>query len=136
MKRSSDYKNPTIVDVGCGSGAISVTLAKEIEGSRVYALDLMDTPIKVTKINVKRLGVEDRVLVLKSDVFSNLPKDLEGSVDVIVSNPPYIKDEVIPTLMVDVKDYEPYEALSGGWDGLVFYRKIAEDALRFLKRMG
>ncbi|GIW49151.1 MAG: hypothetical protein KatS3mg079_627 [Caloramator sp.] len=61
IKRSGEYENPVIVDVGCGSGAISVTLAKEIEESRVFALDLMDTPIKVTKINAKRLGVEDRV---------------------------------------------------------------------------
>ncbi|WP_203636899.1 peptide chain release factor N(5)-glutamine methyltransferase, partial [Thermobrachium celere] len=133
IKRSRAYKNPTIVDVGCGSGAISITLAKEIEGSTVYALDLMETPIKVTKINAKRLGVEDRVKVLKSDVFESLPKELEGNVDIVVSNPPYIKDEVIPTLMVDVKDYEPYEALSGGEDGLKFYRRISNDALRFLK---
>ncbi|MCX7694401.1 MAG: peptide chain release factor N(5)-glutamine methyltransferase [Caloramator sp.] len=136
IKRSRAYKNPTIVDVGCGSGAISVTLAKEIEGSRVFALDLMDTPIKVTKINAKRLGVEDRVTVLKSDVFENLNKDLEGKVDIIVSNPPYIKDEVIPTLMIDVKDYEPYEALSGGEDGLIFYRRIAEEALKYLRKDG
>ncbi|CDF57305.1 peptide chain release factor N(5)-glutamine methyltransferase [Thermobrachium celere] len=136
IKRSRELKNPIIVDVGCGSGAISITLAKEIEGSTVYALDLMETPIKVTKINAKRLGVEDRVKVLKSDVFESLPKELEGNVDIVVSNPPYIKDEVIPTLMVDVKDYEPYEALSGGEDGLKFYRRISNDALRFLKKDG
>jgi len=136
IKRSGEYENPVIVDVGCGSGAISVTLAKEIKGSRVFALDLMDIPIKVTKINAKRLGVEDRVQVIRSDIFENLNKELEGNVDIIVSNPPYIRDEVIPTLMTDVKDYEPYEALSGGEDGLIFYRRIAQEALKYLKRDG
>ncbi|SHE28979.1 peptide chain release factor N(5)-glutamine methyltransferase [Caloramator proteoclasticus] len=136
IKRSGEYENPVIVDVGCGSGAISVTLAKEIKGSRVFALDLMDIPIKVTKINAKRLGVEDRVQVIRSDIFENLNKELEGRVDIIVSNPPYIRDEVIPTLMTDVKDYEPYEALSGGEDGLIFYRRIAKEALKYLKRDG
>ncbi|WP_027307915.1 peptide chain release factor N(5)-glutamine methyltransferase [Caloramator sp. ALD01] len=136
IKRSGEYEKPVIADVGCGSGAISVTLAKEIKGSRVFALDLMDIPIKVTKINAKRLGVEDRVQVIRSDIFENLNKELEGRVDIIVSNPPYIRDEVIPTLMTDVKDYEPYEALSGGEDGLIFYRRIAKEALKYLKRDG
>ncbi|MBZ4663937.1 MAG: prmC [Caloramator sp.] len=136
IKRSGEYENPVIVDVGCGSGAISVVLAKEIKGSRVFALDLMDIPIKVTKINAKRLGVEDRVQVIRSDIFENLNKELEGNVDIIVSNPPYIRDEVIPTLMTDVKDFEPYEALSGGEDGLIFYRRIADEALKYLKKDG
>lgn len=96
----------------------------------------MDTPIKVTSINAKKLGVDDRVEIIKSDVFSNLPDSLKNNVDVIVSNPPYIRNEVIPTLMVDVKDYEPFEALSGGEDGLIFYKKIAKEALEYLKKDG
>lgn len=136
IKRTKNLDSPVIVDVGCGSGAISITLAKEIKNSKVYALDIMDTPIKVTTINAKKLEVDDRVEIIKSDVFSNLPHTLKNNVDVIVSNPPYIKNEVIPTLMVDVKDYEPFEALSGGEDGLKFYKKIAKEALEYLKKDG
>lgn len=136
IKRTKHLESPVIVDVGCGSGAISITLAKEIKNSKVYALDIMDTPIKVTSINAKKLGVDDRVEIIKSDVFSNLPDSLKNNVDVIVSNPPYIRNEVIPTLMVDVKDYEPFEALSGGEDGLIFYKKIAKEALEYLKKDG
>lgn len=136
VKRTKSLKNPIIVDVGCGSGAISITLAKEIKDSKVYALDIMDTPIKVTSINAKKLEVDDRVEIIKSDVFSNLPDNLKNNVDVIVSNPPYIRKEVIPTLMVDVREYEPFEALSGGEDGLVFYKRIAKEALDYLKQDG
>jgi release factor glutamine methyltransferase len=79
--------------------------------------------------------LQERVSFVKSDL---LIFALENKLqfDVIVSNPPYIKTEVIPTLMQDVKDYEPYIALWGGRDGLDFYRRITTESLKVLKAGG
>ncbi|SKA75870.1 release factor glutamine methyltransferase [Caloramator quimbayensis] len=136
LKNIKDKKNPIIVDVGCGSGAISVSIAKYKEDALIYALDIMDVPLKVTFENARLYGVEKRVHVIKSDMLKSLDKTLYDKVDVLVSNPPYIKWDIIPTLMKDVKDYEPYEALYGGEDGLYFYRNITREALPFIKSGG
>jgi release factor glutamine methyltransferase len=136
LRNIKDMKNPIIVDVGCGSGAISVSVGKYKEDGIVYALDVMDTPIEVTNINAVKNGVGDRVHVTKSDLLGGLDKNLEKGVDAVVSNPPYIKEDVIKTLMKGVKDYEPREALSGGIDGLYFYREITRQAMDYLKENG
>lgn len=136
LKNMEKIKNPTVVDVGCGSGAIAVSIAKYRPGTRVYALDLMDTPLEVTRINADINEVLDRVNIIKSDMLASLDKDLINSVDVIVSNPPYIKEKIIPTLMKEVRDFEPYTALSGGVDGLHFYREITKQSLNFIKPGG
>lgn len=131
-----DLKEPVLTDVGCGSGAIAISLAAYKKDSIVYALDIMDIPLEITEMNAKANGVDQRVRVLKSDLLSGLPQELEGRLDVIVSNPPYIKDSVIPTLMREVRDFEPISALSGKEDGLYFYRRIIEKSLVFLKLDG
>ncbi|QCX33391.1 peptide chain release factor N(5)-glutamine methyltransferase [Caloramator sp. E03] len=136
LENVKDIKSPIIVDVGCGSGAISVSIARYKKDAIVYALDIMDIPLEVTKENSKLNGVEEKVIVLKSDILKGLSKELYGKVDVIVSNPPYIRGEVIPNLMEDVKNYEPYEALYGGEDGLYFYKNITKESMPFLKDNG
>jgi release factor glutamine methyltransferase len=136
LKLLEKVQNPVVVDVGCGSGAISVSIAKLKEDTKVYALDIENMPIEVTRINAEKNGVENRVKVIKSDMLKELYKGLEGGVDAIISNPPYIKDSVIPHLMEEVKDFEPYSALSGGEDGLYFYREITKQSLAFLKKDG
>lgn len=129
-------ENLVIVDVGCGSGAISISLAKAIDTSRVYALDIMDIPLEVTTENSVLNNVSKQVQVIKSDLLSAIGETLKGQIDVIVSNPPYIEEKVIETLMPDVKNYEPISALTGGADGLDFYRKITEAASDYLKPSG
>jgi release factor glutamine methyltransferase len=136
LKLLEKVQNPLIVDIGCGSGAISVSIAKFKEDSHVYALDIENTPIEITNINAKRNGVNNRVEVIKSNMLEVLDKELEGKIDAVISNPPYIKDCVIPTLMEEVKSFEPYSALSGGEDGLYFYREITKQSLKFLKKGG
>lgn len=132
---AKNIQNPIIIDVGCGSGAISISLAKFIEDSNIYALDIMDTPLKITKENSILNGVEERVNIIKSNMLSNI-KDTNEKVDFIISNPPYIKTSVIPTLMKEVKEHEPINALDGGEDGLYFYRNITHDAKKLLKENG
>jgi release factor glutamine methyltransferase len=136
INRISAHFNPVVVDIGCGSGAIAVSIAKYVKNSEVYALDIMDTPLEITKLNAVGNGVGDRVHVLKSNVLKALNKEHENKIDVIVSNPPYIEEADIPNLMMDVKNYEPKIALSGGIDGLCYYRSITRDCIIYLKNEG
>lgn len=121
-----------ILDLCTGSGAIAVSLAKYIENSQITAVDISEKALKIAKLNAKNNGVENRITFLKSDLFNNIPKE---KYDIIVSNPPYIKRDVIKTLDEEVKK-EPIIALDGGFDGLDFYRKIIEQSYEFLKYRG
>lgn len=136
LEKIKSIKEPVIIDIGCGSGAIAVSLAVYKKDAFVYAVDVMDIPLEMTKLNSRKNNVELRVKVIKSDILKGLPQSLKGMVDVIVSNPPYIKDSIIPGLMREVRDYEPYSALSGGDDGLYFYREIIKGSPEFLKDDG
>ncbi|AEB76947.1 peptide chain release factor N(5)-glutamine methyltransferase [Clostridium botulinum] len=131
--RENGYNN--ICDVCCGSGAIGISIAKYINKTRVDCYDISDIAIEVTKSNINKLELNDKVYVYKSDLLDEAKKQ-NKMYDVIVSNPPYIKEDVIPTLMKDVKEYEPYIALCGGKDGLYFYNKITKDSVVFLNRGG
>ena len=119
-KNKSEQIN--ILDIGTGSGSITVSLAKYIENSKVMSFDISDIPLEVGKINAINNEVDNKIEFVKSDVFSAI-KDTEKQFDVIVSNPPYIPKKDIETLHTQVKDYEPYNALEGGEDGLIFIDK-------------
>ncbi|MCM8709731.1 peptide chain release factor N(5)-glutamine methyltransferase [Clostridium sp. SYSU_GA19001] len=135
LKEIRSKKFSRICDVCCGSGAIGLSIAKILNYVNVDCVDISDEALSVTLQNIKFLSLEDRVRFIKSDLLAYaLEENL--SYDIIVSNPPYIKTEVIPTLMEDVKDYEPYIALWGGEDGLDFYRKITEQSIKVLKAGG
>ena len=124
-----------ICDVCCGSGAIGISLAHFLGNAQVSCCDLSDIAIEVTSENAKRLLPEARIKVIKSDLLEFAIEE-SSNFDIIVSNPPYIKEKIIQTLMEDVKRYEPHMALSGGEDGLVFYRKIITQSLKLLKTGG
>lgn len=124
-----------ICDVCCGSGAIGISIAEHDQNALVSCLDISDIAIEVTGINIKGFNLEDRVKVKKSDLLQ-VEMSQGNKYDVIVSNPPYIRKDVIPTLMKDVRDYEPYEALCGGEDGLYFYRKLVCQGKEILNDKG
>jgi release factor glutamine methyltransferase len=135
IEQAKKIDNPLIVDIGTGSGAISVSLAKYVKDSKVYSLDISYDALEVGRINAKNNEVEDKITFLESNVFSAI-EDKNIKFDIIVSNPPYIRRSDISCLDVDVKDYEPSLALDGGADGLDFYRKITEDSIKFIKDKG
>lgn len=121
-----------ILDLCTGSGAIAVSLAKYIEGSQITATDISEEALTIAEINAKNNGVDKKIAFLQSDLFEDLPKE---KYDIIVSNPPYIKKEIMKTLDKEVQE-EPHIALDGGYDGLDFYRKIIHQAYEFLKYKG
>lgn len=129
------YYYSSICDVCCGSGAIGLSIAKYVEKVQVCCCDIEDIAIEVTKENVDRLKLNENVKVIKSDLL-DFAINKKEKFDVIVSNPPYIKKGVIPMLMKDVKNYEPYIALCGGEDGLDFYREITLQSLKVLNKKG
>lgn len=124
-----------VSDMCCGSGAIGLSIAKNIEDVKIYLYDVSDIALEVTRDNICGLKLEERATVEKSDLFSKAIKD-DLKFNIIVSNPPYIKEELIHSLMEDVRDYEPHLALSGGEDGLFFYRKITEQSKKILLHNG
>ncbi|MBV7272354.1 peptide chain release factor N(5)-glutamine methyltransferase [Clostridiaceae bacterium UIB06] len=124
-----------VCDVCCGSGIIGLTIAKLMDNVNIKSSDISDIACEVTKENIKRLNLSEKVEVIKSDLLDKFIKN-QDKFDVVVSNPPYIRKEVIGTLMEDVKNFEPYEALCGGDDGLDFYRKITCQSLKVLNKGG
>lgn len=122
---------PDVLDMCTGSGCIAISLAKLGNTGKVTASDIHEGSIEVAKRNAKSNEVE--INFVKSDLFDLL----EGtSFDIIVSNPPYIRTEVLETLMTEVIDHEPVRALDGTEDGLMFYRKITKAAVKHLNRPG
>ncbi|NEZ47417.1 peptide chain release factor N(5)-glutamine methyltransferase [Clostridium niameyense] len=124
-----------ICDLCCGSGIIGITIARFLKNTNIESYDISDIAFNVTLENINKFSLGERVKVYKSDL---LQRAIENHLkfDVIVSNPPYIREKIIETLMEDVKEYEPFEALCGGKDGLDFYRKIAFQSLKVLKKSG
>ncbi|MCJ7688415.1 MAG: peptide chain release factor N(5)-glutamine methyltransferase [Clostridiaceae bacterium] len=124
-----------ICDVCSGSGAIGIAIAEFVKDAKVKLYDISKEALDLSILNIERFDLSKRVHAETSDLLQ-VAIDKNKKFQVIVSNPPYIKDEVIPSLMEDVKNYEPYIALSGGEDGLSFYRRITEQSLQVLEKGG
>ena len=118
------------LDLCTGSGCIPLSLLHLKPGVEGTGVDLSPEALKVAEKNRERLGAN--AALIQSDLFDKI----ESAFDVIVSNPPYIKRAEIETLMDEVRLHEPYMALDGHEDGLYFYRKIAEEAPKYLRAGG
>lgn len=137
----------SILDMCTGSGCILLSFMRYKNGIRGTGADISEAALKIAKENEKIIfgtkaspadnvnagdGLHDAVEWILTDMFENVT----GIYDCIVSNPPYIRSDVIPTLMPEVRDHEPRTALDGDADGLRFYRVIAREASSYLKRRG
>jgi release factor glutamine methyltransferase len=118
-----------VLDLGTGTGAISISIAQERPSCDVYATDHSEGALQVARRNAARAGVAVRFY--RADLASGLDS-LAGSIDVLVSNPPYIRSTGIPKLAAEVRDWDPHAALDGGPDGLDFYRRIFVEAASLL----
>lgn len=127
----NNKKYTSICDLCSGSGAVGISIQKNNENINCTYVDNYEIPLKITEENICMHDLKDRSYIVKSDLLEFFIKNgLE--LDGIVSNPPYIPSGEIGSLMKDVKDYEPHEALDGGKDGLDYYRKICEQARKVL----
>lgn len=126
--QANDFKN--VLDIGTGSGCIACTIAKNTDAT-VLGVDISSDALRVALDNVTKLGINNRAVFRKSDLFEKVRE--EEKFDIIISNPPYIPHDV--ELSEEVMK-EPELALRADEDGLVFYRKITEKAPEFLKEGG
>ena len=123
-----------IIDLGTGSGAIAVALACELAGAEIFASDISLAALAVAKDNAVRNHVADKIQFVFGDLFEAIPA--EQPVDLIVSNPPYIRRSDVDTLEPEVSRWEPRGALDGGLDGLDYYRRIAAQAFGYVAENG
>ncbi len=121
-----------ILDIGTGSGCISIELAKYFSNSEIDAVDICQQTLDAASKNVDEYGLSDRIHIYKSDIYSSI----SGKFDIIVSNPPYIPYCDIGNIQRDVYEYEPHIALFAEEGGLYFYVKIIEEANIYLKDGG
>ena len=131
MKRRT---NPFVVDVGTGTGAIILSVAKESAGGIFIGTDVSGDAIALAGENAARCGLSGRVRFAVADGLDEF--DEPGLIDIIVSNPPYVESAVCKTLDPRIRDWEPAVALDGGADGLDFYDRYLSDALNLLKPGG
>lgn len=128
-----EIEKPKVLDIGTGSGVISISLAKELKDGMFYGADISSDALEVAVINRELNGVENNLKFIKSDVFSNIK---EKDFDMIISNPPYIPLHEYESLMPEVKLHEPIGALTDNGDGYYFYEKITKEAKDYLKDGG
>ncbi|MBR6627877.1 MAG: peptide chain release factor N(5)-glutamine methyltransferase [Lachnospiraceae bacterium] len=123
-----------ILDMCTGSGCILLSLLHYSNGCEGIGVDISGEALQVAEQNAEALlnGRETDYRFIQGDLF----EAVDGKFDIIVSNPPYIPSQVIPTLMPEVQQYEPMLALDGSGDGLFFYRKIAEESGKYLNKGG
>jgi len=126
-------KSPRILDIGTGSGCLAITLNLEIPNSKVYAIDVSQNSLDTAIINSKKLGAD--VSFLPNDFLKNIPSI--DPVEVIVSNPPYIRNSEKTSMSSNVLNYEPHLALFvSDRDPLIFYQAIASKSKTLLKPFG
>ena len=130
VKRGS---KPLMVDVGTGTGCIILSLAKEMRDGVFVGLDISPEALSLAKENAAFTGLESRVMFAESDGCGEFDP---ASVDVLVSNPPYIPSRVVDGLEPHIREHEPRLALDGGADGLDVYRALLLDAVMVLKPGG
>lgn len=122
----------SLLDLCTGSGCILLSLLRYTNGCRGIGTDLSAAAVELAKENAEKLGLSERAEFVCGDLYERVT----GRYEMIVSNPPYIPTDVVPTLMPEVKEHEPMQALDGHEDGLYFYKRIAEETPAHLTRGG
>jgi release factor glutamine methyltransferase len=126
-----------VLDLGTGSGAIACALATRRPAWAVWAVERAPAAAACARANVGRLALGERVCVLEGDLFAPLTaRRLEGTLALVVTNPPYLATDLLPALPVEVREWEPPEALDGGEDGLAVVRRVVAAAPVWLRSGG
>ncbi len=136
IEENKDNANLNILDIGCGSGNISIALAKNLNNAKIFAIDISEEALLLAKENAKELDVLDLIQFFRGDIFHNNLKEISSNFDLIVSNPPYVSKQDFKNLQTEIKEYEPDIAVTDFADGLKYYRKISEIGSDLLKHGG
>ena len=140
IKKLKNYKysdNLEVADLGTGTGIIAVSIAKFIDNITIYATDISKKSLQIALKNAQKYDCEDKIIFLQGDLFEPFKNKIEKfSLAAIISNPPYIDSYDFRLLPPEIKDNEPKIALSGGIDGLDYYRKIIRKSPQYLKKNG
>ncbi len=132
-RRTPGFNSPQVADIGTGSGAIAIAVAKQVDTARVIAIDISEDALAVACENAQAQGVADRIDFRHGDLLAPLKGE---RVHYLASNPPYIGDEEWAKVEPNVKDHEPESALRGGADGLKFLRPLIAEAATYLRDPG
>ena len=127
-----NLSKPKILEVGTGSGCISIALGSAKKDANILSLDVSDSALEIAKINTKKNNISN-IKFLKLDFLESIPK---GQYDLIISNPPYISKNEMKEIMLDVKEFEPKIALTDNNDGLEFYRRFSNKAKKMINEKG
>ncbi len=127
--------NVDILDLGTGSGAIAIALARELPAARIVATDLSMAALRLAQENAKLHHVDQRILFVRGDMFAAIP-GASQRFKVVVTNPPYVSHDEILELPREIRDFEPHHALEGGPDGLAVIRHIIAEAPTVLCQAG
>ena len=120
-----------ILDIGTGSGAIAISLAREFENAEIVAIDISEDAIKVANNNIKTKKLDKRIKLKKTSL-----ENIEDNFDLVVSNPPYLTLNEINNISDEIRNFEPLIALFGGEDGLDFYQEFSKQLNNKLKKGG
>ena len=123
IENISEYLN--IIDVGTGSGAIAITLARYLSNFRVYGIDVSEDALRWAKKNEELFNLHDNIELNRGDLLSDISATLEHTISVLVANLPYIPTEEANTLPEEIREQEPFVAIDGGEDGLDLFRRLA-----------
>ena len=133
LRRSNATSSPRIVNVGAGSGAIAVALAHKLPFAEITASEISAAALVVARANAARHGAASRIRFLEGDLLAPVAGE---QFDLIVSNPPYVPEADRATLDVEVRNFEPAQALFAGNDGLAIYRRLLPESFKALAAGG
>ena len=133
INRLKEISNPYVIEIGCGTGAISISIASKVKGARVIATDISKKAVRLCDRNVKYHELHNRINIVNGDLFKCFDK--YNQFDMIISNPPYVLKENLSKIDTVVKK-EPLLALDGGYNGVDIINEILESGSKFLKING
>lgn len=133
--RAMDVADPLVVDLGSGSGAIAISIAQEVPRSRVHTVEIDPTALAWAQRNIDASDHADRLFAHLDDMRGALP-ELDGRVDLLISNPPYVPTREAGSIAPEVRDYDPSLALWSGEDGLDMIRELEAVGRRLLRSGG
>ena len=137
QERASAEKGPLVLDIGTGCGNLAITLALTSASVRVFASDISPAAIEIARTNVSRYGLDHRVFLLAGDLLSPFQEGgYEGTIDMILCNPPYIPTRSIGKLPRELAEHGPRVAFDGGPFGIDLYRRLIKEAPALLKPGG